>query len=180
MDQVDLEEGEKEVITGEKCMFCDADQLTLSETIVEIPYFGLTHILSMNCGNCGYKKSDVEAEEDKDGVKYKIEVDSEDDLNIRVVKSANAKVKFHYIGDMEPGEAANGFITNIEGLLNKFKEVLEDMKEASDDKEKRDKLKNKIKKINRCIWGRDSITISIEDPTGNSTIVSEKAEKEKL
>jgi C4-type Zn-finger protein len=37
-----------------------------------------------------------------------------------------------------------------------------------------------LKKINRVLWGSDSIKIIIEDPTGNSAIISEKAVKGKL
>ena len=41
----------------------------------------------------------------------------------------------------------------------------------------RKKAKNKLKKIQRVLWGREKITIELSDPRGNSAIVSEKAVK---
>jgi len=32
-----------------------------------------------------------------------------------------------------------------------------------------------LKKINRVLWGQDKLKLIIEDPTGNSAIISDKA-----
>ena len=37
-----------------------------------------------------------------------------------------------------------------------------------------------LKKIDDAIWGRAKLKIIIEDPTGNSAIISDKAKKSKL
>lgn len=174
---MEIKPDDKEVITGERCIFCGTDNLTLMEAVVDIPYFGVTHIFTMNCGNCGYKKSDVESEEDREPAKYELEVESEDDLKIRVIKSAEATVKIPYVGEIEPGEAANGYVTNVEGIINRFKDMIEGMKEEADDKSDQKKAKNLLKKLNRVLWGREKIKIQIDDPTGNSAIISEKAKK---
>ena len=41
--------------------------------------------------------------------------------------------------------------------------------------EDRKKAKSLLKKIRGIMWGEEKITITIEDPTGNSAIISEKA-----
>ena len=49
----------------QKCPICFKNTLTLSEELKEIPYFGKVFIFSMNCDECNYKMSDVEADEKK-------------------------------------------------------------------------------------------------------------------
>ena len=169
-----------EQLTKQPCPICHKKTLTLVEDEQEIPYFGKLAIFSMNCSDCGFKKSDVEALTPQDPVKFSIEVDSEEDLKIRVVKSSEATVKIPHIITIEPGPASNGYITNVEGLLNRAKEAVQTMRDADEDPAVQKKCKNMLKKIQRVLWGRDRVKISIEDPSGNSAIISDKAEKGKL
>lgn len=134
----------------------------------------------MNCNNCGYHKADVEADEQKEPSKYTIETSSEDDMKIRVIKSSNATVKIPHVGNIEPGEASNGYITNIEGLLQRMKKMVEILRDDSEDEEDKKKAKNILKKLLKVMWGQEKLKIIIEDPSGNSAIISDKAVKSKL
>jgi len=159
---------------------CGKKKLILREDESEVPYFGKLFLFSMTCENCKYHKSDLEAAEKKDPVKFTFEVSSEEDLKVRVVKSSNATVKIPHVTTIEPGTAAVGYVTNIEGILNRVKRMLETTKESEDDKNTKKKLKNMLKKIQKVLWGNEKIKVIIEDPTGNSAIISEKAVKSKL
>lgn len=163
------------IINNETCPFCGEKQLTLLEEEREIPYFGIVYLFSMNCSNCKYHKADIESAENKPPVTISYAVDSEEDMNIRVVKSASATVKFPRIMTMESNEMSNGYVTNIEGLFNRAIKVLENVRDSSDDKDESKKAKNHLKKLQKVMWGHDSITITIDDPTGNSAIIGEKA-----
>ena len=176
------EEFDYETIEGELCPFCNEKTLTLMETAREVPYFGVCHIFSMDCSSCKYHKADVEAEATSgEPVKYTLDITEEADMKIRVVKSSEATVKLAYIGNIEPGETANGYITNVEGIINRIKNQIEHLKEAADDDEEmKTKAKNQLKKLTRIIWGQEKGQLIIEDPTGNSAIVSPKAVKSKL
>ena len=167
-------------ITGETCAFCNHKTLTLRESEMEVPFFGLVHIFSMDCSNCGYYKADIESDEQKEPSKYVLEITCEDDMKIRVVKSSNATLKFGLLGSVDPGEASNGYITNVEGLLNRFKKQVEHLRDLAEDKEDQKKAKNMVKKLTRVMWGQDKLKLTIEDPSGNSAIISDKATKEKL
>ena len=68
------------------CPFCNQNTLTLTEDETEIPYFGKAFLFSMDCSNCKAHKADVEAAEMKEPTKYTITVDSEKDMQIRVIK----------------------------------------------------------------------------------------------
>jgi len=174
------EEFDHEIIEGELCPFCNNKTLTLMETVREIPFFGMCHIFSMDCSECKYHKADVEAEQQQDAVKYTLDVDSEDDMKIRVVKSSSANVKIPYVGDILAGETSNGYITNVEGILNRIKQQVEHLRDAADDPADAKKAKNLLKKLTKIMWGQEKCKIIIEDPEGNSAIISPKAKREKL
>ena len=99
-------------------------------------------------------------------------------MKVRVVKSSEATVKIPHITTIEPGAAAQGFVTNIEGILNRVKYQIENIRDNSDDDEDKKKAKNLLKKILNIMWGKEKQKIIIEDPSGNSAIISEKAVKE--
>ena len=174
------EEAPPMIVNGELCPFCNNKTLTLIEQEKDVPFFGKTYLFSMNCKSCGYHKADIEADEEKEPCRYTIEVDSEEDMKIRVVKSSFGSIKMPHVGSIESGEASNGYITNIEGILNRMKKIVESVRDEAEDKEDQKKAKNIIKKLNRVIWGQEKLKITIEDQTGNSAIISDKAIREKI
>ena len=103
-------------------------------------------------------------------------------MKIRVIKSSEATVKIPYIGSIEPGETANGYITNVEGILNRMKNQIEHLRDAADadEEEVKTKAKNQLKKMTRIMWGQEKAQLIIEDPSGNSAIISPKAVKGKM
>jgi zinc finger protein len=170
---------EIEVIEGEKCPVCSANELTLTEMERDIPFFGAVAIFSMNCNACKYHKADIESLEVREPTKYAFDVTSEEDLKVRIVKSSFATVKIAHVGSIEPGETANGYVTNVEGILNRMKKQVEFLRDSSDDADDAKKAKNILKKLTRVMWGQETIKITLEDPTGNSAIISDKAEVKK-
>lgn len=171
----------EEVIAGEMCPFCHEKKLVLMDMKKEIPYFGVCYLFSMDCSGCGYHKADIEAEKEQEPCRYTIEIDSEKDMSIRVVKSSNATIKLPHVGNIEPGAVSNGYVTNIEGILNRMMKQLETIQaNEEEEEESRKKAKNMIKKLKRVVWGQEKQKLIIEDPTGNSAIISPKAVKEKL
>jgi len=167
-------------LEGQNCPICQKDTLTLTEQETEVPYFGKLYVFSMSCSSCQYRKSDVEAEQQKDPVKWSVDIDSDKDMNIRIVKSSEATVKIPRITTIKPGPASEGYITNVEGLLEKIKEQVEALRDSEEDPDAKQKAKNLVKKITRIMWGKEKTKIIIEDPSGNSAIISEKAVKSKL
>lgn len=169
-----------EKLEKQLCPVCNHSTLTLTEAEEEVPYFGKVYLFSMSCSNCKYAKADIESAEQKEPCKYAFEITNEKDLNVRVVKSSTATVKIPHIGSIEPGAASEGYVTNIEGILQRIKKAVEDLKESSEEKGDIKKAKNLLKKLTRIIWGREKAKIIIEDPCGNSAIISDKTEKLKL
>ena len=169
-----------EELKGQTCPMCGKNTLTLTQLKREIPYFGTIMIYSMSCSNCKFHKSDIDTLEKNEPAKYTIEVNGEDDLNIRVIKSSQAIIKIPRIVEISPGPASNGYVTNIEGIIQRVKDRFEAQKEIEDDKDKKKAYLKLIKKLNRVLWGKEKLKIIIEDPSGNSAIISEKTKLEKL
>jgi zinc finger protein len=167
-------------LANQQCTFCGESQATLREDEVDIPHFGRVFILSMTCDACNAHQSDVEPAEKKEPCKYTFEVNSEDDLNVKIVKSGEATLKVPHIITMEPGPAANGYVTNVEGLLERIKKVIESSVESEEDANAKKKAKNLIKKLNKVLVGREKLKIILEDQSGHSAIISEKVQKSKI
>lgn len=169
-----------EVLEGQKCPFCNNDTLALTEKETEVPYFGKLLIFSMSCSSCNYHKADVEALENREPVKYTLEIDSEEDLKIRIVKSSEATIKIPHVTTISPGPASNGYVTNIEGILSRVKKQIEIARDNEEEQDAKKKAKNLLKKLQKVMWGQEKLKFIVEDPTGNSAIISEKAVKSKL
>ncbi len=168
------------VVMGELCPVCSQKSLTLTEREQEVPYFGKVLLFAMTCTGCKFHKADIECAEQREPAKYSIDVSGSGDMSIRVVKSSQATVKIPYVADIEPGEASNGYVTNIEGLLQRVKHQVEVIRDTEEDEAAVQKAKSMVKKINRCVWGEEKLKIIIEDPTGNSAIISDKAVVQKM
>ncbi len=167
-------------LAKQMCPVCSQNTLTLRESEQEIPYFGWVYLFSMTCSNCHYHKSDIEAAEKKEPCRYTFEVNGKDDLNVRIVKSAEATLKIPHIVTVESSHGSEGYISNVEGVIERVKKVIEMAKEDEEDLSAKKKAKNLLKKLMKVLWGTESIKIIIEDPTGNSAILSERAVKTKL
>ena len=171
---------EPETKPGEPCPLCHQKTLTLMEKETEVPYFGKVFLFSMTCSNCKYHKSDIEAAERKEPCKYTFEISNEKDMKVRVVRSAEATIKIPHITTITPGPAAQGFVTNIEGILSRVKYQIETARDTAEDDADKKKAKNLLKKLMKIMWGQEKQKIIIEDPSGNSAIISDKAEKSSL
>jgi len=165
----------------EICPFCHKKTMTLMEEEKEIPYFGKVFLFSMDCESCNFYKSDVEAAELQDPCKITFTVESEEDLKVRIVKSSSASISMPTIRmSQRPGPASIGFITNVEGLINRFQRIVEGERDNADDKDARKKAKNILKKFRKVKYGEDKLKIVIEDPSGNSAIISDRAIVKKI
>ena len=134
----------------------------------------------MTCENCKYHKADVEATEQKEPAKYEFEISGEEDMKVRVVKSSEAIVKLPHIATITPGPASQGYVTNIEGILSRVKYQVESAKEMEEDDNDKKKAKSLLKKLLNITWGKEKQKLIIEDPSGNSAIISDRAVKSQL
>jgi zinc finger protein len=72
-----------------------------------------------------------------------------------------------------PGPDAEGYISNVEGVLKRIEDVIRMQGES-------EKSRELLQKIKNAKEGSEILHLKIEDPTGNSAIISEKALKEDI
>jgi zinc finger protein len=168
-------------LKDQPCPVCGKNKAILREEEIDIPYFGKTFVFSINCVECGFSKSDLESAEERNPVKITFETSSAEDMKVRVIKSSNATVKIPTLRmSMESGEGSDGFISNVEGLLGKFEKIIEGQRDNSEDPSVKKSAKNLLKKIWKIKLGDIPMKIVIEDPSGNSAIISDKSEVSKM
>ena len=161
-----------------RCPLCDKEIEIVYQT-EDIPYFSKVLLVTGNC-DCGYRYADTMILSESDPVGYTCGIDCVEDLSIRVVRSSRGTVNVPEIGvRIEPGPACEGFITNVEGVLDRIDGVLEGVLAwaEGEEREKAEELRASIETIRA---GKMPITLIIEDPSGNSAIIAEKAIKTKM
>jgi zinc finger protein len=170
-----------DILKNQECPICHKKTLNLSQEERSIPHFGVVLLFSMTCDNCKYHKADVECVEVKEPCKYTFIIENKKDLDVKVVKSSSATVKIPQLRmDVKPGPASEGYISNMEGVLTRFKKIIESERDSSEDQEVKKHARNLLKKLWKVELGEFPLKVVIEDPKGNSAILSEKAVKERL
>lgn len=121
------------------------------------------------CNLCGESYVGHKIPGEKRPFRYSLVIDSAEDMSVRVIRSKHSTVRILELGvTITPGPSSEGYISNVEGVLNRIKDVLIMFPNS----EKSSVLR---KKIEMAMNGREILHLEIEDPTGNSAILSKKA-----
>ncbi|NHV45283.1 MAG: ZPR1 zinc finger domain-containing protein [Candidatus Verstraetearchaeota archaeon] len=153
------------------CSCCGEETLEVKEVYTEIPRFGKLIIISMLCEKCGYRLNDIIPLEYKGPSRIEYKVKELKDLSAKVIRSKSSKIIIPELGlELLPGPKAEAFITNIEGVLDRFLGIAEYLYEVSKGI-KRKKALEAINKIKLAMEGKIEFTVILEDETGNSAIL---------
>jgi len=166
----------KAVVPG-PCPCCNTEIEYLYKT-ENIPYFSDILIISAICPTCGYKFVDTQLLKHGEPARYTVAVDSVDDLSIRVVRSMSAAIEIPELGvRIDPGPSCQGFVSNVEGVLDRIEQVVKGALTWGTDVEK-ENAAALLADIVKVKAGTFPITLILEDPSGNSGIISDKTRKE--
>jgi zinc finger protein len=149
----------------------------------EIPHFGEAMIIAGICC-CGYRHSDTILLGQKEPARHTLKVSSPEDLDARVIRSSSGTIRVAELGiDVEPGPASEAYVSNVEGVLNRIRDMVEfatrSAQEAGD-LERTERGRQILENMKMVSKGQFNLTVIIEDPLGNSAIVSEKAVRSAL
>jgi zinc finger protein len=110
-------------------------------------------------------------------VRYVYRTATQEDLAVRVVRSMSASIEIPELGvRIDPGPTCQGFVSNIEGVLDRIVHAVGSAI-VDGDAEERKNARLLLEKITCVKCGELAVTFILEDPTGNSAIVSDSAEK---
>lgn len=165
-------------VTKSACPLCGKELVT-NWVKDDIPFFGeVMHITSL-C-ECGLRYSDTMIMSQREPVHYEMKIKTRDDLDARVVRSTSGTIRIPELGiDIEPGPASESFVSNIEGVLDRVRNILE-MVGRWGEEEKTERAKELLLTLEKIKNGEYEITVIIEDPLGNSAIIAENAMSREL
>ena len=167
------------------CPICFSDEgLTMIAHTSEIPYFGEHTQLTILCPSCGWKHTDFIPAEGKKPGAFSLEIEGIEMLSVRIIRSSSCTIKIEELGlEVEPGGATTGYVSNIEGVLNRFQGAVEMMyrqAKTSNEKETIRKCEALLEKINLVKNGNLMVEITLLDPMGHSQILHENAVSREL
>jgi zinc finger protein len=118
--------------------------------------------------------------EQKEPVKYTLEI-NKDNINARVVKSQTATLSIPELGlKVEPGPKSQGYVSNVEGVLNRFESAIATAIEWAEEEQIKNNAYKIVEKIENVKAGEETATLVVEDPFGHSIIIHENAKHRKL
>jgi len=160
------------------CPVCNIKgSLEVKTKTEKIPYFGEIMESTVVCLECGFKHSDVICLELKEPVKYTLKID-QSKLGVRVVKSQSATITIPELGlKVEPGPQSQGYVSNVEGVLERFEKAVKTALSWAEDDQSRENATQILEEMGKINSGETSVTLIIEDPFGHSLIEDPDADK---
>ena len=159
------------------CPAC-GNEIRIVHHRLEIPHFPDLLLVAIACEACGYRHTDTIILGEGDPVRWTVRVEEPGDLAIRVARSTTGKIEIPELGlRVEPGTACEGFVTNIEGVLARFEQALGAVLANPESEDERAAALRMMETIAAAREVAFPFTVILDDPAGNSALVSKKAEK---
>jgi zinc finger protein len=161
------------------CPLC-GDVLKFTFSTDEVPFFGELMLVGASC-SCGFKYADTITLSASEPTRYEMEFDCED-FSTRVIRSSAGTIYIPELGvTIEPSTASEGFISNVEGVLCRVEEIIAmATKWSIDNPQKFERGNRLLEMIDKVRRGEGKMTLIIDDPFGNSGIVSPRAQRRVL
>ncbi len=159
--------------TSIDCPDCGKKAVMLN-LIRDVPNFGETLFTTLSCSHCGFKLSDVMPSEFHEPKKYSLVVDSPEKMRTRIIRSSSSTIRIKELGvEIEPGPLSEGYVSNLEGLLNRIQSVLKAMPESEN-------AETVGEEISAAKNGKKKFTVELLDPFGNSVLLGKDVKEKKL
>ena len=153
--------------------------------ISEIPYFGEHTQVTVMCHSCGWRQTDFIPAEGKKAGGWTLVLENEEQLKSRIVRSSSCTVSILELDlQVNPGSSSTGYVSNIEGVLNRFTKIIDmvlgdlDNEDSSEDITRLEKMKYQIANVG--IDKEIKLTLEFLDPHGNSMIIDKNATERDL
>ncbi len=154
------------------CPQCEeGEALTMLAMNSEIPYFGEHTQITVLCSSCGWKHTDfIPSDGEKPGFSSLV-VDNEQKMMVRVVRSSSCTIRIPELDlEVSPGGSSSGYVTNIEGVINRFENAIETIIRGDDGKEGEIAMQI-LERLHHAKEGKERISVELLDPRGRSQII---------
>tara|TARA_A200000159_G_C7253587_1_gene309904 strand:+ start:271 stop:876 length:606 start_codon:yes stop_codon:yes gene_type:complete len=164
----------------QSCPICgNENSLKMMAHSSEIPYFGEHTQITMSCNSCGWRVTDFIPAEGKKAGSWTLIVSSTEHISARVVRSSSCTVRIAELGlEVTPGSSSTGYISNVEGVLDRFASAIGTIRRQADvenDEDTKTKCDELLSKIDMVKSGELVVTLQLLDPVGHSQILHEEA-----
>ncbi len=167
------------------CVICGFDGgLSMLAHTEEIAYFGEHTQITLTCPGCGWRQTDFIPAEAREGSSHTYRIDSTDDLQVRVIRGSACTVRLLELDlEVRPGSHSTGYVSNIEGVLNRFQDVV-DMVGRQAAIEGDDGAITELEQLTQAMLeirrGQREATLQLLDPHGHSMILTDHVQTRAL
>tara|TARA_Y100000741_G_scaffold154646_1_gene116818 strand:+ start:461 stop:985 length:525 start_codon:yes stop_codon:yes gene_type:complete len=143
----------------------------------EIPYFGEHTQITVICESCGWKHTDfIPSDGEKPGYSSLI-VDNTEKCSARVVRSSACTIRIPELDlEVSPGGSSSGFVSNIEGVINRFEDAVGSIiRGSAEDETVLDASLELLEGLRKMKNGESEFLIELLDPRGRSQIIHDEA-----
>jgi len=163
------------------CPLCGRQGIHFRSVPLDLPYFGEALQTTILCEGCGYRHADVMLLRDREPRRVVLAVLRPDHLSARVARSSAGTIRIPELGaTLEPGPRAEAFVSNVEGVLHRFRDAAKAARALAGTDRERAEADAALARIEDCIEGRMAFTFILEDPTGNSDVFHKDAVRRRL
>jgi zinc finger protein len=82
--------------------------------------------------------------------------------------------------EASPGNSSSGYISNIEGVFNRFEDVIMMLHRQAEDNDTAEQCETLLREIRRISTGQGSVELLLLDPMGHSQILHDEANPREL
>ncbi|KAG5673100.1 hypothetical protein PVAND_003174 [Polypedilum vanderplanki] len=155
------------------CMNCYKTGITRL-LLTKIPFYKEVVIMSFTCDDCGYQNNEIQsgAEIKEKGIKIKLTVNEEKDLNRRVCKSDYSSIRIDELDFEIPAKSQKGEITTVEGIIDRVINGLsqDQDRRKTEHPEAAEQISAFIAKLEELKELKKSFTLILDDISGDAYI----------
>ncbi|MEX2722063.1 MAG: ZPR1 zinc finger domain-containing protein [Candidatus Wukongarchaeota archaeon] len=161
-------------IKNQKCPICQEKAMRVTESTYDLPYFKKIILFNMKCDRCNFKFNDIYIEDLKDPIRCALVIENSEHLNALVIRSVAGTIRVPELGAfIEPGPVAQPFITTVEGVFIRIKNMLETAIRWAETEKQKERGREVLRKLEMVLKAKMKVTLEIDDLFGNSTIIHE-------
>lgn len=148
------------------CPSCGKELTERGTNEIDVPHFGKVIHYFMRCTNCGFRINDF-SYEGSYPEENKMEIKEKKDLYTKIVRGPKCTVEIPELGlELYPGPIAESFVTNIQGLLERFLTHFSLFENREDAGRVETDIRNAIE-------GRIKFSVILNDPSGVSHFIED-------
>ncbi|MHA1805758.1 MAG: ZPR1 zinc finger domain-containing protein [Promethearchaeota archaeon] len=157
-----------------KCPVCEEGILEIFHHVHDLPDGDKMLIIKFECNHCNFHKNDIiPLTTNVEAGIMTLRISCPEDLKSKIYRSPTGKLEIPELGLLvEPGPKSDFYITNVEGILERFKEaVLIFLKDMPPNDPEREKIVKILEDLDKALEGNLNFTVILTDSEGGSYIL---------